>query len=286
MERRKRVNNRGVASPPAAFDLSDRGPASTGAPRSHSSVVGADPHAPPLAVHRSAGEVAGRRADRHRGRRGHDRRSRRLERAVVDGRSPKDGATHNSAGDRQCGVYENTAGNHWFRQGFTFPAAPISHGRGAVTCSRPGVWPGIAKAVANARYPIRLFPVRMARELNCAFRFPPFAGRGSIADFNLPPRALKPEPRAGDVAAIRRRPDRPREWRPGPRISAEAKVAGADNPGDRLGRVGKRLGARRARRRESAERNSGHERGCSFRHAETLRPQKARAGIGPRILTG
>ena len=65
-------------------------------------------------------------------------------------------------------------------------------------------------------------------------------------------------------------PDRPSEWRSGPRISAEARVAGADNPGDWVGRVSDRLSAHRTRLKESAESKNGYERGCSFRHAETL----------------
>ncbi len=100
----------------------------------------------------------------------------------------------------------------------------------------------------------------------------------SRTHFDLPPGALKPKARAGDVAAVGRRPNRPREGRPGPWNSAEAGVARGHNPGDWLGRVGKGLGYGRVRRRKDAERKRGYE-PCTFRQLETLPfgPQEARA---------
>src|SRR5271166_5745651 len=75
-------------------------------------------------------------------------------------------------------------------------------------------------------------------------------GSLSIADFDPPPSAF--ETRAGEVAAVSRRPNRPSERRPGPRNSAEPEVAWAEHPGDWFGRVG--LGRGRARLRKEAQR--------------------------------
>jgi hypothetical protein len=100
------------------------------------------------------------------------------------------------------------------------------------------------------------------------------AGALSRADFDPSPSAFKT--RAGDVAAIRRRPNGPSERWPGPRISAETKIAWADHPGGWIGWLGKRLGLGGARLRKDAQReNSGRERGCGFCHVETLRSRGA-----------
>src|SRR5271166_1782769 len=108
-------------------------------------------------------------------------------------------------------------------------------------------------------------------------------GSLSIADFDPPPSAF--ETRAGEVAAVSRRPNRPSERRPGPRMSAEPEVAWADHPGDWFGRVGRRLRLGRARLRKDAQHeDGGHERGWGFYHPETLldrgQPLEARV-LGP-----
>src|SRR5271166_432667 len=92
-------------------------------------------------------------------------------------------------------------------------------------------------------------------------------GALSRADFDPSPSAFKT--RAGDVAAIRRRPNGPSERWPGPRVSAETKIAWADHPGGWIGRVGKRLGGAWLRKDAQRE-NSRRERGCGFCHVETL----------------
>ena len=110
------------------------------------------------------------------------------------------------------------------------------------------------------------------------------AGALSRADFDPSPTAFKT--RAGDVAAIRRRPNGPSERWPGPRMSAETKIAWADHPIGWTGRVGKRLGLGGARLRKDAQRkNSGRERGCGFCHVETLPDREARGVIGRPIVS-
>src|SRR6478672_1522452 len=77
------------------------------------------------------------------------------------------------------------------------------------------------------------------------------------ADFDLAPRVL--EPRAGEVATVGRPGIRPSERWSGPRMAAEAKIAGADLPIDPLSRICVRLRWRRAWLRKKAERETA---GC------------------------
>ena len=83
----------------------------------------------------------------------------------------------------------------------------------------------------------------------------PFSG----TDFDLPPSALQTKARPGDVTAVSRRTNGPRERRPRPRNSAEAKVALGDNPRDWLGWVRKWLSQGRCRRRNDTGRENAHE---------------------------
>src|SRR5271165_1239963 len=110
------------------------------------------------------------------------------------------------------------------------------------------------------------------------------AGAPSVAHLDAPPRVLQAG--AGEVAAVGRRPNGPGEGRPWPRISAEAKEAWADNPGDWRGRVGGRLGLGCARSGEDADRENGRgERVCNLLHVEAP-PQSRPAEIFERPSGG